>query len=320
MYTKVQQNLAFDNTSTLESHYVVGKNNVRGCFLNILWGTYVEVLYTVTSRVNWTEAALSCSKPGYTIADTYSFNKFLEEERLILFWVGIFRREFIKIDTGRYTCMCRFWQYRPYIFSAFLWLCQYFSFILKKLSGSSHRYSGHCPVPSVLIQQFLVILYLFIHIQFFYRIRNIYRIPVQLFIVYSYPHNKKPIYSPSILYTDSYSGSLHFTYFPSYPLQINWYLQRSLTNPLIFTAIPYNPHVSTLCTAASVLLDGTLQLSYENCTQKLPSWCEVSKNPITTRPHKPGKTYDSILLRPNIIEGNETIIQVLVLVRTIRLI
>lgn len=103
MYTKVQQNLAFDNTSTLESHYVVGKNNVRGCFLNILWGTYVEVLYTVSSRVNWTEAVLSCSKPGYTIADTYSFNKFLEEERLILFWVGIFRREFIKIDTGRYA-------------------------------------------------------------------------------------------------------------------------------------------------------------------------------------------------------------------------
>lgn len=155
----------------------------------------MEVLYTVSSRVNWTEAVLSCSKPGYTIADTYSFNKFLEEERLILFWVGIFRREFIKIDTGRYTCMCRFWQYRPYIFSAFLWLCQYFSFILKKLSGSLHRYSYHwqsyCPVPSVLKQQFLVILYLFIHIQFSYRIRNIYRIPVQPFIVYSYPHNKK---------------------------------------------------------------------------------------------------------------------------------
>uniref|UniRef100_K1Q3G1 Activating transcription factor 7-interacting protein 1 n=1 Tax=Magallana gigas TaxID=29159 RepID=K1Q3G1_MAGGI len=115
--------------------------------------TYVEVLYTVSSRVNWTEAVLSCGKHGYTIADTYSFNNFLQEERLILFWVGIFRREFIKIDT----------------------------------------------------------------------------------------------------------------------------------------AIPYNPHVSTLCTAASVLQDGTLQLSYENCTQKLPSWCEVSKNPITTRPHKTGR-------------------------------
>eukprot|EP00105_Crassostrea_gigas_P046355 XP_019930503.1 PREDICTED: uncharacterized protein LOC105347394 isoform X2 [Crassostrea gigas] len=66
-----------------------------------LSGTYVEVLYTVSSRVNWTEAVLSCGKHGYTIADTYSFNNFLQEERLILFWVGIFRREFIKIDTGR---------------------------------------------------------------------------------------------------------------------------------------------------------------------------------------------------------------------------
>lgn len=78
----------------------------------------MEVLYTVGSRVNWTEAVLSCSKHSYTIVDTYSFNKFLEEERLILFWVGIFRREFIKIDTGR--SMCRFWHYRPYVFSAFL--------------------------------------------------------------------------------------------------------------------------------------------------------------------------------------------------------
>lgn len=115
--------------------------------------TYGEVLYTVTSRVNWTEAVLSCSKHSYTIVDAYSFNKFLTEERLILFWVGIFRREFIKIDT----------------------------------------------------------------------------------------------------------------------------------------AIPYNPHVSTLCAAASVLQDGTLVLSYENCTQKLPSWCEVSKKSIITRPHTPGR-------------------------------
>lgn len=95
----------------------------------------------------------------------------------------------------------------------------------------------------------------------------------------------------------------------SFPIELGIFtifLFNHLLFTLVFTAIPYNPHVSTLCTAASVLQDGTLQLSYENCTQKLPSWCEVSKNPITTRPHKPGKTYDSILLRPNIIEGSET--------------
>lgn len=200
----------------------------------------MEVLYTVSSRVNWTEAVLSCSKPGYTIADTYSFNKFLEEERLILFWVGIFRREFIKIDTGRYTCMCRFWQYRPYIFSAFLWLCQYFSFILKKLSGSLHRYSYHwqsyCPVPSVLKQQFLVILYLFIHIQFSYRIRNIYHLLFTLILTI-----KKLIYSPSILtsiltavrYTSHIFLVIPYksTDIYSDPLQIHWYLQQSLTIP-----------------------------------------------------------------------------------------
>lgn len=68
----------------------------------------MEVLYIVLSCVNWMEVVLFCSKFGYIIVDIYFFNKFLEEECLILFWVGIFRREFIKIDIGRYICMCRF--------------------------------------------------------------------------------------------------------------------------------------------------------------------------------------------------------------------
>lgn len=171
----------------------------------------MEILYTVTSRVNWTEAVLSCSKPGYTIADTYSFNKFLEEERLILFWVGIFRREFIKIDTGSY--MCRFWQYRPYIFSAFLCLCQYFSFILKKLNGSPHRYSGHwhssCPLPSVFKTTIPCIksyIFLYMHSYPIYRTWNI-NLPHScstIFCLLLSSHQKTYlIYSPPILYTDS---------------------------------------------------------------------------------------------------------------------
>lgn len=59
-----------------------------------------EILYTVTTRVNWTEAVLSCSSYSYRIADTYTFRGVLSAARNLLFWVGIFRREFTKIDTG----------------------------------------------------------------------------------------------------------------------------------------------------------------------------------------------------------------------------
>ena len=59
-----------------------------------------EILYTVTTRVNWTEAVLSCSSYNYRIADTYTFRGVLSAARNLLFWVGIFRREFTKIDTG----------------------------------------------------------------------------------------------------------------------------------------------------------------------------------------------------------------------------
>ncbi|XP_022319569.2 uncharacterized protein LOC111122221 isoform X2 [Crassostrea virginica] len=116
-----------------------------------------EILYTVTTRVNWTEAVLSCSSYSYRIADTYTFRGVLSAARNLLFWVGIFRREFTKIDT----------------------------------------------------------------------------------------------------------------------------------------VIPYNSHITTLCTAASVTQNGTLQLYNEDCGQQLPSWCETA--PPTTESNTRGPR---IVIRP----------------------
>ncbi|XP_062617137.1 uncharacterized protein LOC134278848 [Saccostrea cucullata] len=59
----------------------------------------VDVFYTSNLRMNWSEAVLECSRLNYRIADTYFFPGVLNPSRLILFWVGIFRREFTKIDT-----------------------------------------------------------------------------------------------------------------------------------------------------------------------------------------------------------------------------
>ena len=66
--------------------------------------------------------------------------------------------------------------------------------------------------------------------------------------------------------------------------------------------IPYNSHITTLCTAASVTQNGTLQLYNEDCGQQLPSWCESA--PPTTESNTRGPR---IVIRP-IPPGNHGIL------------
>ncbi|XP_061175554.1 uncharacterized protein LOC133184481 [Saccostrea echinata] len=132
-----------------------------------------DVIYTSTVRMNWTGAVLECSKLNYRIADTYTFGGVLHPSRLILFWVGIFRREFTKIDT----------------------------------------------------------------------------------------------------------------------------------------VIPNNPQISTLCTAVTVNEDGTMQLYNENCSARLPSWCEVQQT--TTQTTKTTTSKETrIITRPLPPEGGNHIVSI----------